>query len=142
MATFPLEEKGEAILITGGKYAGKHGWRWLGKGNPTKQVYVIVVLEVNNEVGTRILKGNVGLPERAGSPTDYVDAVLQQHSDIDQALNKACKMLAKCAVNGAHQDALLKMFLKKLNAAAGQQQSEGQKATWFSVDYDEHDENN
>lgn len=140
MVTFPFEEKGEAITITGGKYAGKNGWRWLGKGNPPRQEYVIVVLEVNNEVGTRILKGNVGLPSRAGNPTNYVDAVLQQHSDIDLTLNKVCKMLAKCSVNGAHQEALMKIIIKKMNAAVAQQQVEGQKATWFGVHYEEHDE--
>jgi hypothetical protein len=62
---------------------------------------------------------------------------MQQHGEIDRALNKVCKMLAKCNVNDTHQEALLKIFLKKMNDAVGNQQDEGQKATWYSVQHDE-----
>jgi hypothetical protein len=134
MVTFSTEDKGEAIYITGGKYVGLNGWRWLGKGNPIKQTYVIVALENDEEKGVRINKGNVGPPR--GPPTDYIDAVLQQYTDIDQALNKVCKLLAKCHLNGAEK-ALQQKFLDRMRAAAQQQLAEGTKATWYVVDYEE-----
>lgn len=137
MVTFSVEDKGEAIHITGGKYVGMNGWRWLGKGNPPKQTYVILILGNNKEKGIRVKKGNVGPP--CGAPTDYVDAVLQQHPDIDQAFNKVCKMLAKCQLNGTEKPLQIK-FIEKMEAAVEQQLAEGQKAAWFHVDYKEKDD--
>jgi hypothetical protein len=134
MVTFSADDKGDAIHITGGKYIGLNGWRWLGKSNPPKQTYVVVLLENNKEKGVRVNKGNVGPPRCA--PVDYVDAVLQQHTDIDQVLNKACKLLAMCNLNGT-EEALQKKFLAKMQAAFEQQLADGQKATWFGVNYEE-----
>jgi hypothetical protein len=136
MVTFSMEDKGKAIHITGGKYVGLNGWRWLGKGNPPKQTYVIVVLENNDEKGIRVNKGNVGPPREGGAPTNYVDAVLQQYTEIDQALNKACKLLAKCNLNGTEKELQTK-FLEKMQAAFELQLAEGQKAAWFGINYAE-----
>lgn len=134
MVSFSADDKGEAIHITGGKYVGLNGWRWLGKGNPSKQTYVIVVLENDEEKGVRVNKGNVGPP--CVAPTDYVDAVLQQYTEINQALNKVCKLLVKCNLNGT-ETALQKKFLEKMQTAVQSQLAEGQKATWFCVNYEE-----
>jgi hypothetical protein len=133
MVTFSSEDKGKAIYITGGKYVGLNGWLWLGKGNPPKQIYVIVVLENNIEKGVRIHKGNVGPPR--GPPTDYVGAALQQYTDIDQLFNKVCKLLAKCHLTGT-EEKLQQKFLEKMQAASQQQLAEGQRATWFHVEYE------
>ena len=74
-----------------------------------------------------------------GAPTDYVDAVLQQHPDIDQAFNKVCKLLAKCQLNGTEKPLQIK-FIEKMEAAVEQQRAGGQKAAWFHVDYKEKDD--
>ena len=70
---------------------------------------------------------------------DYVDAVLQQHPDIDQAFNKVCKLLAKCQLNGTEKPLQIK-FIEKMEAAVEQQRAGGQKAAWFHVDYKEKDD--
>ena len=133
MVTFSAEDKGEAIHITGGKYIGLDGWCWLKKNEPCKQTYVIVVLENGEEKGICINKGNVGPPLAA--PRDYIEATLQQHTDINQALNKVCKLLARCNLNGT-EEALQRKFLEKMRTAYGQQVALGNKATWFEVNYD------
>jgi hypothetical protein len=132
MVTYSVEDKGEAIHITGGKYIGLSGWLWLEKPNPPKTTYVIITLKNNTEVGTRVNKGHVGPPR--GAPTDFVDAALQQHTDVDVAFNKVCKMLAKCNLNGSERE-LQEKFLFKMHAAFEQQLAEGVKASWFYVDY-------
>jgi hypothetical protein len=61
---------------------------------------------------------------------------LQQYTDIDQAFNKVCKVLAKCHLKGTEKT-LQQKFLEKMQAAAQQQLAEGQKATWFGVEYED-----
>jgi hypothetical protein len=132
MVTYLVEDKDEAIHIRGGKYIGLSGWLWLEKPNPPKTTYVIITLKNNTKLGTRVNKGYVGPPR--GAPTDYVAAALQQHTEIDVAFNKVCKMLAKCNLNGSERE-LQKKFLFKMHAALEQQLAEGEKASWFFVDY-------
>jgi len=72
-------------------------------------------------------------------PTNYVEAALQQHSKIDHALNKLCKLLAKCSLTG-NEAALQQAFLNRMHTASAKQHSEGQCATWFTVDFGDDSE--
>jgi hypothetical protein len=139
MVTFSAEDKGAPIHISSGKYVGMNGWLWLGKGHPPKQTYVVIIYECNKEKGVCVNNGNVGPP--LAPPKDFVDALLQQHPVIDQALNKVCKMFAKCQLNGS-EEALQKKILERMAAAYAQQLAEGEKATWFGVDYQDEEQDN
>lgn len=132
MAVYSNEEKGNPVRIVGGKYIGREGWRRAGKANTRHYAYVILRLEDGEEKEFRIRKGNVGRPFTP--PRDYVDAVLQQHEEIDHALVKLCKLLAKCDLTGAETE-LQRAFLQQMQAAHAQQLSEGGKALWFRVDF-------
>jgi hypothetical protein len=67
-------------------------------------------------------------------PTNYVEAALQQHVDIDCALNKVCKLLAKCHLRTGHKEAAQHVFMKRMETAIHQQAAEGSKATWYHVE--------
>jgi hypothetical protein len=127
--------KGEEICIIDGKYKKHNGWRWAGKDDTPKFTHVIVLLENEQELGTKVKKGNV----RAWlmSPTNYVEESLQQHVDIDCALDKVCKLLAKCHLRTGHQEAAQHVFMKRMETAIHQQAAEGSKATWYHVDFND-----
>jgi hypothetical protein len=95
----------------------------------------MVLLENGQELGTKVKKGNV----RAWlmPPTNYVEAALQQHVDIDYALDKVCKLLAKCPLTTGHEEAAQHAFMKRMETAICQQAAEGSKATWYHVDFND-----
>ena len=131
MVTYSSAEKGDQIRIIGGKYHGRNGWRWVGKTDTPKFTYVIVPENNGIEKGTRVMKENVGAPLEP--PKNYVDAALQQHTEIDRTFTKLCKSLAKCNLTGDEKE-LQDAFLEKMHAANAMQHA-GESATWFGVDF-------
>ena len=125
-------KKGDRIHFTGGKYAGLDGWIRLGEPDPAKMTNVIVELGEGKEKETRVRKGNVGPPP--SEPKNRVDAALQQHMEINKALNHVCNLLAKCNLTG-HEEELQEVFVQRMEGAFGRQLAEGKKATWYEVDY-------
>ena len=65
-----------------------------------------------------------------------MDAALQQHIEVECALSKVCKLLAKCNLTG-HEEALQHAFMERMHAVHTQQLSEGDHATWFTVNFDD-----
>jgi hypothetical protein len=123
------------ILSIDGKYKKHNGWGWAGKDDTPKFTHVIVLLENGQELGTKVKKGNVRA--RLMPPTNYVEVALQQHVDIDCALNKVCKLLAKCHLTVGHEEAAQHVFMKRMETAIRQQAAEGSKATWYHVDFND-----
>jgi hypothetical protein len=83
--------KGEETCIIDSKYKKHNGWCWVGKDDTPKFTHVIVLLENGQELGTKVKKGNVRvwfIPS-----TNYVETALQQHVDIDCALDKFASCL-------------------------------------------------
>jgi len=132
MVNYSDADKGEQIRITGGTYRGRNGWRWKGKADTLKRTYVIIELEDGVLKGTRLSKTNVGAPWQP--PTNYVEAALQQHLQIDETLDKLCMLLAKCNLTGEERD-LHRAFFDRMQAARVQKLSEGQSASWFHVEF-------
>jgi hypothetical protein len=110
--------KGEEICIIDGKYKKHNGWHWAGKDDTPKFTHVIVLLENGQELGTKVKKGNV---RRLMPPPNYVEVALQQHLDIDCALHKVCKLLAKCHLTAGHEEAAQHVFMKRMETAIRQQ---------------------
>ena len=137
MVHYSAADKGQRIHIIDGNYSGRDGWRWAGKKDTRKYTWVIIKLEDDQEKGTRVLTEFVGDP--LGPPVNYVDAALQQHNEIDRTFNKLCRMLAKCHLTGDDQD-LLDTFKHKMQTAQMRQNSQGQSANWFYVEFDDQAE--
>ena len=88
--------KGAARKITGGKYCGLNCWIDDSRRHPETQVYVCVQLisGEEKEIWTRISKKYCQAPPKA--PVTFPEAVMQQHNDVEKAMNKLCLLLVKC----------------------------------------------
>ena len=86
------EDKGAPIKFVKGMYVGEQGWVHKDKGYTLKMIYVVV--EKSSKVlytkWTRILQTSVKLVSELEEASSYEEAILQQHSDIDDV--RACKM--------------------------------------------------
>jgi predicted xylose isomerase-like sugar epimerase len=88
--------KGDPIRFKGGKYKGQTGWRNDDKQDTRHRTYVIVTLLDGTVKETWVKRRNVAAPR--GHPTNYFEAVLQQHPDIEGLVEQLCFEIARCYV--------------------------------------------
>jgi hypothetical protein len=124
--------KGEEVRFIKGKYVGKNGWLNSGKKPTPCYYYVIVLLEAGKEVSTRVLKTSVSIIANEETPTNFEGALLQQHPDLETAMDKLCDELAKCGLSAASVE-MPNIFMKKLSKAINAQNGLGNKAKWRHV---------
>ena len=136
----PQEHKGKAIRISGGKYLGCTGWINARRDQTKCRRYVI--LELQNNIGstfehkTFVDKAHVGPPHR--KPANYTEAAIQQHPQVEAALDKACREIIKCNIDDYND--VLELLAKKLVEQALIQQSKGYKARYYDVKFKKVDE--
>ena len=71
-----------------------------------------------------------------GDSKNYEEAMLMQHSDIDQLLTKLVRKMAECEqveAAGEHGKTISKVFLDRLANAVDHQNQRGHKARWRRV---------
>jgi hypothetical protein len=125
-----MSERGSAIRFVAGKYEGRTGWFNMANAHTTSMYYVIVTMGENGEEkNTRVRKASVIAVADERVPVSYEEAVLQQHSDIDVAMNKLVASLAECGIQGGSTE-ITRILSAKLIAACVAQQMRGSKATW------------
>ena len=61
-----------------------------------------------------------------------------QHPNVSNAMNKLCKLLAQCNLDGEEPD-LYAVFVEKMAVAHSNQQKRGSKARWILIDYTDGD---
>jgi hypothetical protein len=127
--------KGDAIRFKGGKYKGRTGWRNDDKQDTRHRTYVIVTLLDGTEKETWVKRRSVADPR--GPPTNYFEATLQQHPDIDGLVERLCFEIARCSLGPQNQDAnpIHVCIHNRLNEAMVLQAALGSQATWRIVDY-------
>jgi hypothetical protein len=127
--------KGDPIRFKGGKYKGQTGWRNDDKQNTRHRTYVIVTLLDGTEKETWVKHRSVASPR--GSPTNYFEAMLQQHPDIEGLIDQLCFEIARCSLDPQHRnvDPILESIQNRLNEAMVAQTALGSRATWRVVDY-------
>jgi hypothetical protein len=131
--------KGESIRFVGGKYDGEKGWMDK-RFESTPLMYPVIVAPCkktkNKEKATKVYQENVGRQQDYQEPTNFVEAMLSQHEDIDRLLEKLCKEIAKCDIRmEKHSKHLNDSFFKRLLKAQGRQRSRGHKARWRYVNW-------
>jgi hypothetical protein len=132
--------RGAAIKFTGGKYKDKFGWMNSSWATTNKMQSVIVnMAEEGYEYAARIKKENFMLMSDVNTEsTNYVEAILKQHADIDEMLNKLTKEMPKCSIPMDHhgddifEEALNDWFMN----AQTDQRMLGHKATWCKVEFE------
>jgi hypothetical protein len=134
--------KGERIYVVKGTYEGQKGWICGERGYTAKQVYVI--LERNHErrieIRKRISRDSIEMAAKQEKrPNNYVEAMLQQHEDINQMLTNLMKEMVKCHITSASSGKVMKVIKKKLLEAEVNQEREANKARWRKVDYVKED---
>ena len=134
--------KGERIYVVKGTYKGQKGWICEEKGYTAKQVYVI--LERNDErtieIRKRISQDSIKIAAKQEKrPKNYVEAMLQQHQDINQMLTNLTKEMVKCHITSESSGKVMRVIKKKLLEAENNQRREANKALWRKVDFKKED---
>lgn len=102
----PSRIKGSPIRVIGGKYAGRNGWKHIGKGETHSQIYLILQavvkdgIEVLPEKVIRIDKKNYQPFVRASNP---MEILLEQKPRVQQKVNELVKELIKLQVSPNEQ---------------------------------------
>jgi hypothetical protein len=131
------DDKADEIRFTGGKYVGKKGWLRRSKHLcGERKVYVLVDLGTNDAVKKTFVNIEY-VEQRAGEPTSYIEALMQQHSDVEISMNDLCKKLARFDICGTRKAAILQKFATRLDTAINRQEAMGRHANWKRVDFDE-----
>lgn len=138
---FDQEEKGAPILITGGTYKGKNGYRWInGKEEPECFTYVIVQVALDKPgkpgtIGTRVLKKHVQEVDEdddTSPPKNRVEAVIRMFPEVKYKLQEIAMIFVTCRVEEDDDD-LFDLVIQAVAAAREKQEALGRQARYFDV---------
>ena len=130
-----MSQRGEAIRFTTGKYKGRTGWVNSSKPKTAKMMSVIVDLGNGVTRDTRVRQTSVAAP--FGPPKSFQEALLQQHPDIEELIDKVASKLAKCTINEESLEPFTEFFGRRVKKACERQEALGNKATWLNVEWDD-----
>ena len=132
--------KGNQVIFIAGKYINEKGWLNKKKKATPKCFHVIIEKNEdkgrNCEIERHIAKKNmkVLLDDYASAPDCYEAAVLIQHPDLEVAMEKLAKELARCSIQRPSN--LRRIFEEKLAAAIVEQNEGGHKTSWRKVEWE------
>jgi hypothetical protein len=66
-----------------------------------------------------------------------MEALMQQHSNIETAMNDLCKR-ARFDICGTRKEEMLQEFGPRLDTAINRQEAMGRQANWKRVNFDEY----
>ena len=121
------DDKDKAIRITHGKYAGCNGWlRKSKRAKGDNFTYVIVDLGKKGVKKAYVANENISSIQ----PQGVGKAILQQHKDIEVAMDRLVRQMATLLIeDNLHKD-LLDVFNKKYVEAIKNQKTKGAKARY------------
>jgi hypothetical protein len=133
--------KGTPIQIVGGDHSGCSGW--IDKSRHPTNCFTPVILNKKKhnrlqEIQTKVQHENYILHTELKPPTSYEDAMLQQHTDINELLNKLVREMAQCELTGANETSqknISSIFLSRLHKARQRQDVKGSKARWRKIKF-------
>jgi hypothetical protein len=87
-------DKGQRVRFIGGTHGKKKGWLRLSKGRRGEnQIYVLV--DLGNDRLKKTFVALINVAEILPPPTTWTEALLDQHRNVDAALEDLCRRLAK-----------------------------------------------
>ena len=125
--------KGEPLRFKKGKYVGQLGWK--DNKGPILGVQVYCIVQKRDGGLKRVRVNQTSVASRRAEPTTFLEAAIQQHPDLDIAMDKLAGLLAKCSIN--HSPELAEMFKERVEDAFIRQHQNGDKATWKWVNFKE-----
>ena len=133
-------DKADAIRFLGGRYAGKTGWLRHSKRSRGQLYYYVFVDLGDSTVKKTYVQIDSFEAAEMQMPSSYAEALLQQHVDIEVAMNKLVNQLATCSIQvGISGVKLCHIFEKKLNNAMIKQDKKGSKARYRCVEFETED---
>ena len=69
------------------------------------------------------------------APQSRAEAIMQQHLEIEQRMEKLTRQLAKCELSPRSLPSIYQIFATKLQDATACQIAMGNRATWKRVQY-------
>ena len=127
--------EGSQIKIIGGSNKGCNGW--IDKSRETTDCYTPVILKYRGkEKTTKVKHENYVLVTEIKDAVNYEEAMIQQHSDIEDLLNQLVRKMAECEMiraDGESATNLCTIFRVHLAKAIIRQNSKGNKARWCRV---------
>jgi hypothetical protein len=130
--------RGAEIRFVRGKYLGYMGWINL-EGKKTAASVDVIVQGYKETDGstcnraTTVRKTSVR-PRAQAAPRSRAEAIMQQHPEIEQTMEKLARQLAKCELS-TRSASILHIFATKLQDATARQIAMGNRATWKRVQY-------
>ena len=134
-----MSNRGEEIRFVRGKYIGYTGWKNLDGDETAVSIAVIVHEYKDKKNGSTSNKTATVRKESVKSkvqpaPKSRAEAIMQQHPEIEQAMEKLARQLAKCELR-PRSTAIQNIFATKLQDATARQIAMGNRATWKRVQY-------
>jgi hypothetical protein len=139
-----MSNRGEEIRFVRGKYIGYTGWINLDGDESDVSIAVIVSgYKDKKKGGSRFDKKKTVRKESVRSklepaPRSRAEAILQQHPEIEQTMEKLARQLAKCELSPSSAS-ILQIFAMKLQDATARQIAMGNRAIWKKVRYKSKD---
>jgi hypothetical protein len=127
-------DKGQRVRFIGGTHVKKKGWLRLSKERRGEnQIYVLV--DLGNDRVKKTYVSLINVAEILPPPTTWTEALLDQHTDVDAALEDLCRKLAKFDLYPERREQLNAKIAERLAGAISRQLNLGSGATWKRVVY-------
>jgi hypothetical protein len=113
-----FEDRGRQVHIRGGKYIGREAWQDPDGRITAKYFPIIVRLDENGiqqEKKTKVKLSNV--VEHRRVPRNRVEAAVLQHPQVEQALDRAMDLLARCQIRDSVE--LRHLITERMQQAIG-----------------------
>jgi hypothetical protein len=137
-----MSTKGAAIRFVGGAYSGQTGWFDTAKEHTKCWYWVIIQNDKGKDKHTHVTRESVRVIANESVPHFLEEAVLQQHPDVEAAIDKLVALFAQCGIQG-ESEVITQIISAKLVEASIRQDMKGSKATWrttkWPIGQDEED---
>jgi hypothetical protein len=129
-----MNNHGEAIRFSGGKYKGETGWFDALRPSHPKMMYNVIVDREDGAIITKVKKESVKVIANDTIPVTAEEAVLNQHPDVEEAMDKLVAKLARCWIRPESTD-IHRIFQNKLAEAWSAQTAKGGNALWRYTEF-------
>jgi hypothetical protein len=131
-----MSQRGAEIRFVNGTYLGDMGLLDVAKTHTSFCYYIIVQnYKGNGDKPTRVGRASARLLSEEINPVSLKEAILQQHLDIEAAMNKLIALFARYGIQGeSTEDPCI--LLGKLLTAGVAQVMKASKTTWRSTDWE------
>jgi hypothetical protein len=124
--------KGQRVRVIGGTHVKKKGWLRLSKGQRGEnQIYVLV--DLGNDRLKKTFVALINVAEILQPPTTWTEALLDQHTYVDAALEDLCRRLAKLDLYPERREQLSAKIAQRLAGAIARRLNLGSGTTWKRV---------